>query len=108
MRRYLPVLDADLLAMDDKLDLAPISYLAGQQQQEPAEVVVLSLVGSGQPKLSPLELVPGGPAAAYSPRPSSRLRSGPTMTAARAAEHRMNLTVRHLTTIGCQASAVQR
>ena len=42
MRRYLVVLDMDLLAADEELDLEPISYLAAQQEREPCETVVLS------------------------------------------------------------------
>ena len=44
MRRYLLVLDMDLLAVDEELNLEPINYLVAQQEQEPCEVVVLSLV----------------------------------------------------------------
>jgi hypothetical protein len=58
MRRYLLVLDTDLLALDDKLGQEPINYLLQQQEQEQSEVVVLSL--AGQTKLSSLELVLGG------------------------------------------------
>ena len=60
MRRYLLVLDTDLLALDEKLDLEPINYLVEQQEQEQCDVVVLSLVDTGQTKLSSLELVLGG------------------------------------------------
>ena len=58
MRRYLLVLDTDLLALDDKLDQEPINYLVAQQEDEQSEVVVLSL--AGQTKLFSLELVLGG------------------------------------------------
>jgi hypothetical protein len=106
MRRYLLVLDSDLLARDEKLDLAPINYLVSQQQQEPCEVVVLSLVDTGQTKLSSLELVLGGATSGTfapakfpnAPRPGHDVNA--------AAEHRLNLTVRHLTAIGCQASGL--
>jgi hypothetical protein len=50
MQRYLLVLDADLLALDEKLGLEPISYLVERQEQEPCEVVVLSLADTGQTK----------------------------------------------------------
>ena len=46
MRRYLLVLDMDLLALDAELDLQPINYLGAQQEQQPCEVVVLSLVAT--------------------------------------------------------------
>ena len=48
MRRYLLVLDTDLLALDEKLDLEPINYLVERQEQQPCEVVVLSLADTGQ------------------------------------------------------------
>ena len=50
MRRYLLVLDMDLLALDEEHDLEPINYLVAKQEQEPCEVVVLSLV-TNQPKM---------------------------------------------------------
>jgi hypothetical protein len=43
VRRFLLVLDMDLLALDEELDLEPINYLIARQEQEPCEVVVLSL-----------------------------------------------------------------
>ena len=106
MRRYLLVLDTDLLALDEKLDLEPINYLVEQQEQEQCDVVVLSLVDTGQTKLSSLELVLGGATSGIfapakfpaAPRPDHDVNA--------AAEHRMKLTVRHLTTIGCQASGL--
>jgi hypothetical protein len=52
MRRYLLVLDMDLLAMDEQHGLEPISYLVAKQEREPCEVVVLSLV-TNQPKAPP-------------------------------------------------------
>jgi hypothetical protein len=69
MRRYLLVLDTDLLAFDEKLDLEPINYLVEQQARQPCEVVVLSLVDTGQSKRSALELLLGGATshAAYAP-----------------------------------------
>jgi hypothetical protein len=48
MRRYLVVLDMDLLAADEELDLEPISYLVAQQEREPCEAVVLSLANTRQ------------------------------------------------------------
>ena len=58
-QRYPLVLDMGLLALDAELDLQPINYLVAQQEQQPCEVVVLSLVATRQAKLSPLELVLG-------------------------------------------------
>ena len=106
MRRYLLVLDADLLALDEKLDLAPINYLVEQQQQEPSEVVVLSLADTGQTKLSSLELVLGGSASGIFAPAKFPVTPRPDHDVKAAAEHRLNLTVRHLTAIGCQASGL--
>jgi hypothetical protein len=96
--QYLLVLDIDLLALDEQLDLQPINYLAGLQEKEPCEVVVLSLVDSGlrqTPAEFLLALRVGVYPAARSPDPATT-----------AAEHRMNLTVQHLKTIGFKASGI--
>ena len=74
MRRYLLVLDMDLLAVDEKLGQQPINYLLARhkQDQEPAEVVVLSLVGNRQgsyPRWSSCWARP--PHTARVPRPST-------------------------------------
>lgn len=106
MRRYLLVLDSDLLALDDKLGLEPINYLVEQQQREPCEVVVLSLVDTGKAKLSSLELVLGGATSGIFAPAKFPTAPRPDHDVNVAAEHRMNLTVRHLTTIGCQASGL--
>jgi hypothetical protein len=107
MRRYLLVLDTDLLALDEELDLGPINYLAERQAHDPCEVVVLSLGDTGQRKGSSLELLLGGATshAAYAPAKFPVApRPGHDVNAA--AEHRMRLAVRHLTAIGCQASGL--
>jgi hypothetical protein len=90
MRRYLLVLDMDLLAVDEELDLEPISYLVAKQEQAPGEVVVLSLVSTGQTKLPAMELILGARSGKFpvAPRPDHDISA--------AAEHRMNLAVRHL------------
>ena len=100
MQRYLLVLDMDLLAVDDKLDLEPINYLVAQQEREPCEVVVLSLVDTTQAKLPAMELLLGAQVGKFpvAPRPDHDISA--------AAEHRMNLAVRHLRVIGCQASGL--
>jgi hypothetical protein len=100
MRRYLLVLDMDLLAVDEELDLEPINYLVAQQQQEPCEVVVLSLVDTRQARLPALELLLGARVGKFpvAPRPDHDIGA--------AAEHRMKLAVRHLRAIGCQASGI--
>jgi hypothetical protein len=100
MRRYLLVLDMDLLAVDAELDLAPINYLVARQEQEPCEVVVMSLVRSRQAKLPAMELLLGASSGKFpvAPQPDHDLIA--------AAENRMNLAIRHLKTIGCQASGL--
>ena len=107
MRRYLLVLDTDLLALDEKRDPGPISYLAGQQAREPCEVVVLSLVDTRQTRGSTLELLLGGATShAISAPAKFPTAPRPDHDVDAAAEHRMNLTIRHLTAIGCQASGL--
>jgi chemotaxis response regulator CheB len=100
MRRYLLVLDMDLLAMDQEHNLEPINYLAAKQEQEPCEVVVLSLVDTSQTKLPAMELTLGAVAGKFpvAPKPDHDISA--------AAENRMDRAVRHLKTIGCQASGV--
>lgn len=100
MRRYLLVLDMDLLAVDAELDLEPINHLVARQQQEPCEVVVMSLVRSRQAKLPAMELLLGAQVGKFpvAPKPDHDISA--------AAEHRMDLAIRHLKTIGCQASGL--
>ena len=107
MGRYLLVLDTDLLALDEQLDLAPINYLVERQEHEQCEVVALSLVDTSQTKLSSLELLLGGTTAhaIYAPA-KFPTAPRPDHDVSAAAEHRMQLTVRHLTAIGCQASGL--
>jgi hypothetical protein len=70
MRRYLLVLDMDLLAFDEELGQQPINYLLAreEQDQEPADVVVLSLPATG--KASSLELLLGAAATVHMPVPA--------------------------------------
>ena len=100
MRRYLLVLDMDLLALDEELGLEPINYLVARQEQEPCEVVALSLASTREAKLPAMELLLGAAAGKFpvAPRPDHDVTAS--------AEHRMNLAVRHLKTIGCQVSGV--
>jgi len=107
MRRYLLVLDMDLLALDEELDLQPINYLVERQEQEPGEVVVLSLAATREAKLSRLELALGAAISLniatpvkypVAPRPGHDINV--------AAEHRMNLAVRHLRALGYRASGL--
>jgi hypothetical protein len=107
MRRYLLVLDMDLLALDEELDLQPINHLVARQEKERAEVVVLSLAATGQAKLSLLELGLGAAISLNIPMPVKypvAPRPGHDINAA--AEHRMNRAVRQLKTIGYQASGL--
>ena len=100
MRRYLLVLDMDLLAVDEELDLQPINYLVARQEQEPCEVVVMSLVRSRQARLPAMQLALGAVSGKFpfAPQPDHDIGA--------AAEHRMDLAVRQLKTIGCQASGL--
>ncbi len=100
MGRYLLVLDMDLLAIDEQLDLAPINYLVARQEQEPCEVVVLSLVNTRQTRLPAMELLLGAQIGKFPVAP----RADHDISAA--AEHRMDLAVQHLQTIGCRASGL--
>jgi len=107
--RYLLVLDMDLLALDEELDLQPINHLVARQEREGerAEVVVLSLAATHLAKLSRLELALGAAISLNMPAPVKypvAPRPGHDINAA--AEHRMNRAVRHLRTIGYQASGI--
>ena len=107
MRRYLLVLDMDLLALDEELDLQPINYLVERQEQEPGEVVVLSLAATREAKLSRLELALGAAISLNIPTPVKypvAPRPGHDINVA--AEHRMNLAVRHLRALGYRASGL--
>ncbi len=99
-KRYLLVLDRDLLAADKQLDLEPINYLVARQEQEPCEVVVLSLVSTRQARMPSMELLLGARRGVFprAPRPDYDVSA--------AAEHRMDRAVQHLQTIGCQASGL--
>jgi hypothetical protein len=100
MRRYLVVLDMDFLAADEEFDLEPINYLVAQQEEGPLEAVVLSLVDTRETKLPGMEMLLGAQAGKFPIAPT------PSHDIGAEAEHRMNLTVRHLTSIGCQANGI--
>ena len=100
MPRYLLVLDMDLLAVDEQFDLEPINYLVARQEQQPCEVTVLSLVDTSQGRLPAAELLLGAQVGKFPVAPK------PDHDVGAAAEHRLNLAVRHLKTIGCQANGI--
>jgi len=107
MRRYLLVLDTDLLALNKELDPEPVGYLAARHEQEPGEVVVLSVVANRQVKLSPLELLLGA-ATSHGQSVPAKYPTAPQPGhhVSAAAEHRTKLAVLHLKTIGYQASGL--
>jgi hypothetical protein len=100
MQRILLVLDMDLLAVDDHFDMAPINHLITRREQEPCEVTVLSLVDTRQTHLSGMELALGATAGKFPVAPQ------PDHDISAAAEHRMNLAIRHLKAIGCEATGL--
>ena len=100
MWRYLLVLDMDLLAVDEEFDLEPINYLVTRQEREPCEVLVMSLVWTRQARLPAMELLLGARAGKFP------MASRPDHDSSAAAEHRMNLAIRYLNTLGCQASGL--
>jgi hypothetical protein len=104
MRRYLLVLETDLLALDDKLGQEPINYLVEQLEKEQSEVVVLSL--AEQAKLSSFELVLGAASSGSFAPAKFPVTPQPDHDLSAAAERRMNLTVRQLKTIGFRASGL--
>lgn len=99
MQRYLLVLDTDLVAANE-LDLQPVGTLLAPDDQEPCEVVVLSLVDTSKTKLPTAELLLGAQVGKFpvAPRPDHDISA--------AAEHRMNLAVSHLNTLGCKTSGL--
>ncbi len=100
MPRYLLVLDMDLLAADERFDLEPINFLVARQQEQPCEVTVLSLVDTRQTHLPAAELLLGAQVGKFPVAPKA------DHDVSAAAQHRLDLAVRHLKTIGCQASGI--
>ena len=100
MWRYLLVLDMDLLAVDEEFDLEPINYLVTRQEREPCQVLVMSLVWTRQARLPAMELLLGARAGKFP------VASRPDHDISAAAEHRMNLAIRYLNTLDCQASGL--
>jgi hypothetical protein len=102
MQRYLLVLDKDLITADDEQSSPePIRYLAARQEEEPCEVVVLSLVSVSQPQL-PLVTRSGPKSTSIDPLTRANLGKH----VASAAEDRMNSAVHLLEQAGCHAMGV--
>jgi hypothetical protein len=102
-----PAITGSLLAPNEELDLELVNYLVAREEQERGEVVVLAVVANRPVKLSPLELLLGAATAHGQSAPAkypTAPQSGHHVNAA--AEHHTNLTVRHLKTIGYQASGL--
>jgi hypothetical protein len=99
VRRYLLVLDMDLLAADEQCDPGPIGYLAGRQEHEACEVAVLSLA-TGQPHLPAMEML------IFAQIGRMPLAPPPDPDVSAAAEHRMNRAMHYLEVIGCEASGI--
>ena len=98
MRRYLLVLDMDLLAADEQCELGPISYLVARQEHERCEVVVLSLATNQPPPATEMLIFAGIGRMPVAPPPDAGMRS--------VAEHRMDLAIHYLKVIGCEASGL--
>jgi hypothetical protein len=99
MRRYLLVLDRDLVTEDEPRPAA-VSYLAARQQQEPCQVVVLTLVRSRKAQV---------PAFMRLRMSNSIGRYGRAKLPAhdvKAAEQRMSSAVLQLERAGCHAMGV--
>jgi hypothetical protein len=99
-KRYLLVLDTDLPAADEHPGLEPINYLVAQQEQEPCDVVVLSLVSTRQARMPSMELLLGARGGVFPRGPH------PDYDVSAAAGHRMDLAVQHLQATGCRASGL--
>ena len=100
VQHYLLVLDMDLLAADEEFDLEPLNYFVAQQEREPCDVTVLSLISTRSARLPAMELLLGARVGKFpvAPRPDHDISA--------AAEHRMTLAIRHLRAIGCQAGGL--
>jgi hypothetical protein len=98
VRRYLLVLDMDLLAVDEQCEQGPISYLVAQQEHERCEVVVLSLVTDQTQSAAEMLIFAQLGRMPLTPPPDSGIRA--------VAEHRMDLATHYLKVIGCEASGL--
>ena len=81
MRRYLLVLNTDLLVVDEDQTSEPvIDHLAAKHEQERCEVTVLSLVDTSQTKLPATELLLGAPGREDAGAPSPITTSAPRLS----------------------------
>jgi hypothetical protein len=101
MRRYLLVLNRDLISADQQSRPEPISYLAAQQEQEPCEVVVLTLITTRQGQVPPFMRLSTSRQIGRDPGRASLPDHD-----VRAAEQRMNSAVHQLDSIGCHTTGV--
>jgi hypothetical protein len=100
MRRYLLVLDSDLVTADEQSSPEPVNYLAARQEEEPCEVVVLTLVRPRQAQVPPfLALYAADKIGRYP------VKSLPGHDVG-AAEYRMNSAVLQLEQVGCHAVGI--
>jgi hypothetical protein len=101
MPRYLLVLDRDLNNAGEQSSPEPIDYLATRQDQEPCEVVVLTMVTTRQAQVPPSMRL-------YNSRRIGRDPGRVSLPGhdVRAAEHRMHFAVHQLDRIGCHATGV--
>jgi hypothetical protein len=98
VRRYLLVLDMDLLAADKQCELGPIGYLVARQEHEQCEVVVLSLATDQTQSATEMLIFAQIGRMPVAPPPDTGKRA--------VAEHRMDLAIHYLKVIGCQASGL--
>lgn len=107
VRRYLLVLDMDLLAFDDRFDEQPLNYLLACQATQPGEVFVLSLVGADGPPRSSLEFLGQGVFTTPLTMPTLVRQADPELAAQGRQEtyarDRMLRAVQHLRVLGYQA-----
>jgi hypothetical protein len=96
MRRYLLVLDRDLVTSDEQSSLEPINYLAARQDEEP----VLTLVQTRQAQVPPFMALYIADKVGRHPA-----KSLPGHDVG-AAEYRMNSAVLQLGQVGCHAVGV--
>src|ERR1700704_3886135 len=98
VRRYLLVLDMDLLAVDKQCELGPISYLVARQKDEQCEVGGLSFVPDQTQSATEMLIFASIGRMPLAPPPDAGIRA--------MAEHRMDQAIHYLKVIGCAASGL--